>query len=378
MTLLQRVLLFGRLTAIAVLMACQAPAPSSSAPPLVSNAPDGWSELIAAARAEGTVVVYGPPGLGHRAAIMAFEQAYPGISVQGAFGPGNDTAARLNSERTAGQYLPDVIMAGPGSLTTLIKAAGMLAPLEPALLLPEVRDPSKWLQNELWWVDSPPHSVLEFEGNIGPVAFHNSRLVDGSQFRSYRDFLDPKWVGKIVTTDIRTIGPGSTPATVMHETPELGPSFFEKLYGEMDVTLSSDQRQMIDWLAQGQYPVGLFLSGQEVNVAASQGLPVASIPPAQFREPSAVSAGFGCIALPDRPPHPNAARLFINWLLSREGQVVWQREVKAASLRIDIPKEGIADAPTPGRTYVNGNVERYSTVTAEKLRPLMNRVLPPR
>src|SRR5205807_9514975 len=123
------------------------------------------------------------------------------------FGAGNDTATRLTSERAAGQYIPDVIVGGPGSLTTIIKAGGMLAPLEP-VVLPDVGDPSRWLQNELWWVDSEPHAVLEFEGNIGPVAFHNTQLVDGSQFHSYWDFLDPGWKGKIVVTDIRTIGPG--------------------------------------------------------------------------------------------------------------------------------------------------------------------------
>jgi len=363
---------FTLLIAFLIPSACgpQGQAPATIAPPGSGN---GLDTLVEAARHEGTVVVYGPPGQGHRAAIMAFEQAYPDIHVEGTFGAGNDTATRLSSERAAGQYLPDVVFAGPGSLTTIIKGGGMLAPLEP-ILLPEIRDPSKWLQDELWWVDSEPHGVLEFEGNIGPVAFYNTQQVDRSQFHSYWDFLDPKWKGKIVATDLRTIGPGSTPATVMYEHPDLGAPFFEKLFGQMDVTLSSDQRQMIDWVAQGQYPIGLFMSGQDVNRAASQGLPVASIPPTQFQEPAAVSGGFGCVGLPDRTPHPNAAKLFINWLLSREGQIVWQREVGGASLRLDVPKDGIADAPPPGLTYVNGNTERYSTVTAEKLRPLINRV----
>jgi iron(III) transport system substrate-binding protein len=366
------------LVSLVLLAACQ-PAAQTGRPPAQPSGTQSseWDALVAAARQEGTVVVYGPPGPGHRSAILAFEQAYPGIKVEGVFGAGNDIVVRLTTERAADKYLPDVIVAGPGSLTTRIKAAGMVVPLEPALILPEVRDPSKWLQNELWWSDGEPHAVLQFQGNVGATAFYNTGQIDPSQFRSYWDFLDPRWKGKIVVTDIRTIGPGSTPATVMHENPDLGPAFFEKLFGEMDVTTSSDQRQMIDWLAQGQYPLGLFLSGEEVDRAATQGLPVGSIPVEQLREPSAVSSGFGCVGLPDRPPHPNAAKLFINWLLSRDGQIAWQREVQVASLRIDIPKDGI-DAPKPDGTYVNGSLERYSTVTADKLRPMIDRVLPAR
>ena len=66
---------------------------------------------------------------------------------------------------------------------------------------------------------------------------------------------------------------------------------------------------------------------------------------AQWKESRTISAGnMGSVVMPSQPPHPNAARVFVNWLLSREGQTVFQRTVNTPnnseeSLRTDVPKE---------------------------------------
>ena len=61
-------------------------------------------------------------------------------------------------------------------------------------------------------------------------------------------------------------------------------------------------------------------------------------------------------------PHPNAAKLFLNWLLSREGQIAWQEETKYASLRMDVPKTNLVLAPRPGKDYVNAGAEQYGSL----------------
>jgi hypothetical protein len=66
---------------------------------------------------------------------------------------------------------------------------------------------------------------------------------------------------------------------------------------------------------------------------------------AQWKEVRAISAGNkGSVVLLSQPPHPNAARLFVNWLLSREGQIAFQRTTNTPtnseeSMRVDIPKD---------------------------------------
>ena len=79
------------------------------------------------------------------------------------------------------------------------------------------------------------------------------------------------------------------------------------------------------------------------------------------------------MALVDQAPHPNAARLYINWLLSREGQLAWQQSVQSPSLRTDIGREGLAAAqvPKPGVTYVDGGTEEYARLTPSSIRDLI-------
>jgi hypothetical protein len=130
---------------------------------------------------------------------------------------------------------------------------------------------------------------------------------------------------------------------MFYHTPELGAEFIRRLYGEMDVTLTQEIRQATDWLAHGKFAICFFCS--DILKVKAQGLPVEEFRTAQWKESRAISAGnMGSIVLPSQPPHPNAMRVFVNWLLSREGQTLFQRTVNTPynseeSLRADIPKD---------------------------------------
>jgi ABC-type Fe3+ transport system substrate-binding protein len=111
----------------------------------------------------------------------------------------------------------------------------------------------------------------------------------------------------------------------------------------MDVTLFRDFRQGPDWLATGKYAICFFC---DVDVLKQQGLPVGTFGPRVFKEGGGLVQQFGTLTLVNRAPHPNAAKVFINWLLSRRGQMALQKsqanaESPADSLRIDIPKDEV-------------------------------------
>jgi len=130
---------------------------------------------------------------------------------------------------------------------------------------------------------------------------------------------------------------------MFYHTPELGADFIRRLYGEMDVTITQEIRQATDWLARGKFAICFFCS--EILKVKAQGLPVDEFPTARWSDSRTISAGnMGSIVLPSQPPHPNAARVFVNWLLSREGQTVFQRAANTPnnseeSLRTDVPKD---------------------------------------
>jgi iron(III) transport system substrate-binding protein len=128
----------------------------------------------------------------------------------------------------------------------------------------------------------------------------------------------------------------------------LGPEFIRRVLTETDIVISTDTRQMGDWLAGGKFAFSIFspISRMDLDVMQVQGLPVGWFAPDQLKEGAYISAGSGGVALINKAPHPNAAKVGLNWLLSREGQMTYQRIFTQGndgpdSLRIDIPKDNV-------------------------------------
>jgi ABC-type Fe3+ transport system substrate-binding protein len=116
----------------------------------------------------------------------------------------------------------------------------------------------------------------------------------------------------------------------------------------MSLVPSRDGRLITDWLAQGKFALSVLTSPSRTGFekAKAQGLPVDWFGPTQFKEGVNLASGSNNIALINRAPHPNAAKLFVNWFLSREGQIFTQKVGAARgesidSLRIDIPKDDV-------------------------------------
>jgi len=329
--------------------------------------PAGWDKLVAAANAEGGLTIYGPPASeNYTALVTRFERVYPGIKV--AFTAGYNVTSRIMAERAAGRYIPDVYVLGSSGPLRTLKPAGALVPLESLIVLPEILDKSAWFQNELWWTDAQkPYTNTAFCGVMIPPAYYNTNLAKASDFRSYWDLTDEKWRGKIVSNDIRIIGPGGVPARFIYKHPGLGPRWFYRFFNGLDVALSTNQRQLVDWLAQGRYAISAFIDEDVAQTAIVQGLPIAPVSIEHLKEGGAVAPGPGSLSVLNHAPHPNAAKLYVNWLLSRDGQIAWQEETKTASLRIDIPKNipGLYLQPVAkkGVTYPNGGAEDYSVLT---------------
>ncbi len=353
-----------------------ASAPASAAAASGAAKPQGWDDLVAAANKEGAVSVYASQGSTYREMdVNTFQQAFPGIKVDAIFVSSAERLSRITLERQANKYLADVWISGTSDIVVTAKEAHLVQPLKPFLTLPEVVDESAWLDNRLWWSDaSEPYVALEFEGGVVPIVFVNPKLVDPKQFTSYQDLLDPKWKGKIVATDIRNPGKGADPARFMYKNPQLGPPYLTRLFSEMQIKLSDDQRQLVDWVSTGAYPVGMFLAASEVLPAIKQGLSIAGVPADQFKEGGSIGPGAGAVAIVDKAPHPNAAKLYVNWLLSKAGQSAWQRITGGNSLRIDIPKDGLdpLQVPKPGVKYTPTGTEDYGRLQTGVIKQLID------
>lgn len=86
---------------------------------------------------------------------------------------------------------------------------------------------------------------------------------------------------------------------------------------------------------------------------------------------------YGAISHMERAPNPKAAKVYINWLLSRSGQMAWQKHTAHPSCRTDIPKEGLneVNVPKPGHQYVQAGTDVYSRLTGGIIRNLITKAL---
>jgi ABC-type Fe3+ transport system substrate-binding protein len=334
----------GVIAFLLIITVCYPPETQAAEPKTVWQ--QEWQRTLEAAKREGEVVVYIS---GYDAILPDFQKEYPGIKVIAVSGRGNQLGPRLLAERRAEKYLADVSSTGANPNYQQYYLAKALDPIKPALILPEVIDPSKWYLEKHQYSDPEGQYVFNYVGSAtyGSIGY-NTKAVDAREFKSYWDLLKPKWTGKIAIRDIREAGPGAGNTRFFYYHPDLGPAFIRKLFGEMGATLFRDFRQGPDWLAAGKFALCFFC---DVDVLKQQGLPVDTFGPKTFHEGGGLVQQFGTVALPNQAPHPNAAKVFINWLLSRNGQIALQRrtmnaESPADSLRIDIPK---ADVPHGSR-----------------------------
>jgi ABC-type Fe3+ transport system substrate-binding protein len=326
-----------------------------------------WEKTVAAAEREGQFTPYifdgGPVTV---ETMQAFERAYPKIRVNQLRGRGNDLGPRLMAERRAGKYLADIFTGGKGTAYATLYVGKVLDPIKPLLILPEVLDETKWWQGKHKYVDPEGKYIFAFIGNGGGVNInYNKSQVNPKEFKSYWDLLKPKWKGKIVATDPRTRGM-DTPVLFFYYHPKLGPEFIRRLYGGMEVAISRDYRQPVDWLAVGKFSLCIPCVSDAIDNAMKQGLAVGQI--FNLNEGGTLTSSGGTLSVLNQAPHPNAAKVFINWLLSREGQLQVQKGRKdrpgtgSNSLRIDIPKNDVPEENLrkEGIDYFDGDDDRFS------------------
>ena len=316
------------LLAQADLFAAQAPA----------NWKAEWEATQRAAETESRLVIYGPTGADQqRLYTEVFQQAFPKIKVNYTPGRISELISRIMAEQRAGMRQADLVLGGTDILLGTLKDKNFLQPIRPSLIVPEVLDTGAWFKGKLWFADAEEKFVAMWRAVPYTAACINTNLVKASELKSYWDLLQPKWKGRIVSQDLR-IGSARNQMYTIYSRKDLGPEYLKKLYGEMDVILSRNLPQIADWVAGGKYAIAI--GGVECDDLAVKGLPVV---PIHFEGIAAVGAGTDPAAWLASSPNKNAAKVFLNWILSRDGQSQFQKLTRENSLRVDIPKEGIVN-----------------------------------
>jgi ABC-type Fe3+ transport system substrate-binding protein len=329
--------------------------PPATAPPRADASNPQLAAVMASARQEGKIVLSGPTAEVWRKALSAFRDDYPEIQVEYNGGDSRDFWPKLAQERNGGQYLWDVRIGGPDPQVFDARDSGMLDPVRPLLFLPEVVDESKWLGGwDGFYADLGKQYLPGFLAQVSRTAYLNTSLVSPQDVTTEQDFLDPRWKGKIVLQDPRG-GAGLAILTtflVVH-----GEEFVRSLLRQ-DLIVSGDNRQIAEWLVRARYPIAVGVRSSDLLTFFQQGLGQ-DVKPITAMRAQAFSVGSGGIMLINRAPHPNAAKLFINWLLTQRIQQQVSQAVVDNSRRVDVPPADPNATPDPSKmsTYVQHQTE---------------------
>ncbi|MBM2805500.1 MAG: Extracellular solute-binding protein [Deltaproteobacteria bacterium] len=299
-----------------------------------------WDKLVEAARKEGKVTISLPASAELKRQIEEQFKKRFGIEVEVFTARGSAGVRRMADEFKAGVRHFDLHIGGSSSIISGMLDEGIIDAIEPWLVLPEVRDPKQWWGGHLW-VDSAKRFIYMFQAYLPESIWYNTDLVKPNELRSFDDFLNPKWKGKIGFLDPRTPGGGDSNWSYMWQVK--GEEYLKNLAAQ-DLYIGRDQRVLAESLAKGRVAVMVGNTYYSFMPFVKASLPIKPLP--TLKEGTFGTAGSGNLAIIKAPAHPNSTKVFVNWLLSREGQEVFSRGLGQATRRIDVDTRWLRELGT--------------------------------
>ncbi len=317
-----------------------------------------WNKTVEAANREGKLVVSIPTSAELRKEFESgFRAAFPGIELELSVARGGANINKVVEEHSAGVRDIDVHVGGTVSIVTGLLAQNLLEPLTPMMMLAEVKEAKNWWAGHLW-ADRAKKYVYSFTAYMTETAWYNSTLVRPEEIATYDDLLNPKWKGKIAILDPRTAGSGESTWAFLWKIK--GEPFLTKLAAQQMV-VGRNLRQLAEMVARGKCALSMGLSYYTYLPFVKSGLPVKPI--RAIKEGFYASSGSGNLVVIKDNAHPNAAKVFVNWLLSREGQTAFTRALGQPTRRLDVDTKW---------TREFGHVAAKESLTPEKYDELEN------
>ncbi len=309
-----------------------------------------WQKTLESAKKEKKLVIYTTWGPESRVAIQKHFLEKMGINPEFVAGRPAEIVEKIVAERRSGLFITDVLLSGTASPLQGLKPKGALESPEKYLILPEVLDNKAWWGGELLSPDKE-RTFVQFFAYPDYSNIFNKEQVQPGEIVSYKDLLNPKWKGKIIIGD--PVGGGSAMSILFFIGQfSMGWDYLRALAKQEPVILR-DERQMIEWVARGKNPIAVGTS-QVAIIAEFQklGLPIDVL---SWKEGGPLTGGAGNVTVLEKAPHPNAARIFLNWLLTREGQTLVSRSEVKQRAREDVPVDHLSTwlIRQQGATYIN-------------------------
>jgi iron(III) transport system substrate-binding protein len=330
-----------------------------------------WSKLVAAAKQEGEIVIITPPSATHRDFLAReWPKAFPDIKLsQTSVVPGQQFT-RLSVERSAGKYLWDLVFTGSDNAFQL-RDANMLDPVRDEFVFPDIKKAETWGNWDDAFADTAQTYVFTSRIFL-KMPFYNAKLLSPDKVKAEgtKIFLDPALKQKVIWDDPQYGGSGRTFAPVMLRL--LGEDGLRQ-FVSTQVVFTSQMSDLVDRMARGQYimSLGPVLTGL-LDRYRTAGVPLDIRPLGNTPELGAyANTGASNIVVMKNRPHPNAARVFLNWYLSKPVEAALAKEMGEDTRRTDVPQQvEPAQQRLPGVKYYDAQNEE-NTPAARKAQDLI-------
>ncbi len=314
-------------------------APAKATAPGKADWEQKWDAVQAGARKEGALSIWTTSTSQLRAALVPPLKEKFGINLDMLTGNQGELLQKITAERHAGKQTVDMTLFSPVGYLDYLKPHGMITPLANQVLLPDVKDDKKWLNGKFPLFDKDG-TVVALTSAYFSYLLINTQLVKEGEIKSYRDLLNPKWKGKIVMYD-PTAGPSAAETFVNYVVPRfMGAKEGEKFLRDLtkqDLAFLRDRRLQVEWVARGKYPIAIAPAGSVVDELAAAGAPITYVRP---EEGGLLAVAASCLAIMKDAPHPQAAAVFLNWVLTEEGQRIFSAGFPAPPRRLGVNYTG--------------------------------------
>ncbi|HEX8967337.1 MAG TPA: extracellular solute-binding protein [Chloroflexota bacterium] len=289
---------------------------------------------MAAAKQEGKLVLSTHAGAGYEKYVEQVKQALPELTIEATTIKASDFVPRVVVEQQNGQYLWDVHMGPVSNVYTVLTPASALEPIKPFLdaLPPDNRDDAKWAGGfELFTDPNNPVTLITEFSDVGGVFINKDLVPEG--ITNLDDLLDPKWKGKVAVYDPTVSNGGSMSLAGLLAIK--GDDFLRRLIVDNDARYVSTSSQLTQWVAEGRYAIGFGVDATQLADLQKQGVGASVVRDKSFGDYSLASG----VSVLKNAPHPNAVKVYLNWALSRDGQIAWAQNasVDSSSRRLDVP-----------------------------------------
>ena len=324
--------------------------------PAQPRAASDWDATLEAARREGVVRCACPPRRDFALAFKTgFEKAYPGITLEITAATLPSFPIRVEKEQAAGMYLWDVYTFGPGSGIFALKRKGGLESLWDYMVLPEVLEDSAWvggLRSRFLDIEQKYIFAIFFSVSTSTV---NRDLMPKADLNTFEDVLNPAYKGKMVSVDPRRGGSGESLAAAVYR--KYGREGLKKLFVDQDVLFVKGNVELAEQVLRGGKPISLTGVSSDARIRYQKAGVKLNLEDFVIEDIARAGTNGSSPAIFKNPPHPNATKVFINWLLSREGESFISKVRGEPAARNDVPVVNPGDAPRAGVDYMFAHKE---------------------